>query len=590
MYTCPADCGTFTNGDAPAEVMNILSGAHEHWSDADTKTFLGGDEDSFVVYNFSTKSITKQGRCSTDSNPPNGCESGTSTPPPTTGGMQKCFYPDATVNGAPTGYTVWCASDYVDCREGSESGKSISLTGLSLGAPSSCESGWPSTTTTCPSGQYWSGSSCTTSTTPTPTTTTTASGSCSSELMGLLGDGCHSMGNAWFDGPMTQYVMPNTTTVQSCATTWVSGCSGGSSTTTGNAQCSAGFHFEYNEGASVICFSDGNHDQYQIDQGATISCSSASKSGCPGDTSTTPSSTCPSGEYWDSYSQSCMSEEATCSQGGGTWDSASNWCNMPDSSSCGADMYWDGYSCVPNSSPSTTCTYGQYWDSTTNSCMSEEAGCAQSGGTWDTGNNYCDMSGTSSGGTTATSCGSGTYWDGYSCVSSSSTTSGSSCTGDQYWDGYSCVSNTTTSTSCGSGQYWDGYSCVTDTTPTPTTCSSDMYWDGYSCVPNTTTTTTTCSSDQYWDGSACVTSSSGGGGGTYTGDPQTDCATAGGTWSSADNFCIMPGASVPSHVALAGFCPTGHMWNGSYCTLTTQTTQVKFTASVFKAFLSLFGI
>lgn len=59
-----------------------------------------------------------------------------------TSSMRKCFYPNASKNGTPVGYTVWCESDYVNCHEGSPSGASISLTGVSLGAPSSCESGW----------------------------------------------------------------------------------------------------------------------------------------------------------------------------------------------------------------------------------------------------------------------------------------------------------------------------------------------------------------------------------------------------------------------------------------------------------------
>jgi len=56
--------------------------------------------------------------------------------------MQRCFYKDATKNGAYIGYTVWCESDYNNCHEGSASGPSISLSGVSLGAPSQCESGW----------------------------------------------------------------------------------------------------------------------------------------------------------------------------------------------------------------------------------------------------------------------------------------------------------------------------------------------------------------------------------------------------------------------------------------------------------------
>lgn len=56
--------------------------------------------------------------------------------------MQRCFYPKAMMNGAPAGFTVWCLGDYNDCHEGSPSGRSIPNAGLSLGAPSSCESGW----------------------------------------------------------------------------------------------------------------------------------------------------------------------------------------------------------------------------------------------------------------------------------------------------------------------------------------------------------------------------------------------------------------------------------------------------------------
>jgi peptidoglycan hydrolase-like protein with peptidoglycan-binding domain len=56
--------------------------------------------------------------------------------------MYSCFYPNATINGTPPGYTVWCEYDYVNCHEGSPSGATVPLDGLSLGAPSSCESGW----------------------------------------------------------------------------------------------------------------------------------------------------------------------------------------------------------------------------------------------------------------------------------------------------------------------------------------------------------------------------------------------------------------------------------------------------------------
>ena len=128
-----------------------------------------------------------------------------------TSSMSRCFYPNATIDGTPPGYTVWCESDYYNCHVGEPSGASISLSGLALGAPSTCESGWSGGSTggsttgsecrsqtsqsacsavsgcywytgysgsycdssgssassgsgggssSCPSGQYWSGSAC----------------------------------------------------------------------------------------------------------------------------------------------------------------------------------------------------------------------------------------------------------------------------------------------------------------------------------------------------------------------------------------------------------------------------------------------
>jgi len=56
--------------------------------------------------------------------------------------MTKCFYPNATINGTSPGYTVWCEGDYYNCHKGDPNGESISLTGLQLGAPSWCETGW----------------------------------------------------------------------------------------------------------------------------------------------------------------------------------------------------------------------------------------------------------------------------------------------------------------------------------------------------------------------------------------------------------------------------------------------------------------
>lgn len=114
---------------------------------------------------------------------------------------------------------------------------------------------------------------------------------------------------------------------------------------------------------------------------------------------------------------------------------------------CPTEQYWDGTVCVSNSTTDTT---------------SMSTVCAQAGGTWNTSTNYCQMPTTNtcssgqywytppSGGagycmsSTSTTCSSGQYWNGSACVSSSTTTSGSaSCTSGQYWDGTVCVTSPT---------------------------------------------------------------------------------------------------------------------------------------------------
>jgi len=82
-----------------------------------------------------------------------------STSGSTTGSMERCFYPNATIDGAAPGYTVWCESDYYNCRQGDPNGATVSTTGLALGAPSACESGWGSGGDSCAS--YGSQSACT---------------------------------------------------------------------------------------------------------------------------------------------------------------------------------------------------------------------------------------------------------------------------------------------------------------------------------------------------------------------------------------------------------------------------------------------
>ncbi len=376
----------------------------------------------------------------------------------------------------------------------------------------------------CGYNEYWSGSACVPSTTQT-TTNTMVTGSCSSELIGLLGSGCHSMGGGWFSEDMTRYVLSNSQIVRSCAVEYVSGCSGGSTQTS-----------------------------------------------------------CPSGQYWN------------------------------------------GTACV------TSTTSGSTYGSECRSQSSQSACSTVSGCYWYTGysGSYCDSAGSAA--TSGSSCPSGQYWNGSSCVTSTTQTS---CGSGQYWNGSSCVTSTTQD--CPSGQYVNGACAYSSST---TACPSGQYWNGSSCV---TTSTTDCTSGQYWNGSSCVSSTettTTGTSGTYSATNMAqDCANAGGTWDSAANYCNMPSSSstytapsssgtytppadstytAPSsgtYTAPADstytapstesytppptttesapvsylFCPEGHDWNGAYCTLSPPSTAERYMANVWSALRSLFS-
>jgi hypothetical protein len=88
----------------------------------------------------------------------------------------------------------------------------------------------------------------------------------------------------------------------------------------------------------------------------------------------------------------------------------------------------------------------------------------------------------------STSCGTGYYWNGSTCVQNIP-----NCGTNQYWNGSYCVTNIP---NCSYNQYWNGSSCVNNIP----TCSYNQYWNGSSCVNNIPT----CSYNQYWNGSQCV--------------------------------------------------------------------------------------
>ncbi|MBI2627221.1 MAG: hypothetical protein HYW77_03180 [Parcubacteria group bacterium] len=315
------------------------------------------------------------------------------------GGMYSCFYPNATKNGTSPGYTIWCEKDYFNCHEGSKTGPSISLDGLSLGAPSSCESGWPTTTYTpyptyssyptpgsCPSGYHYHGesggfcmndqenyggtcyNSAGTSKISCPVQPTYSPGpgssSCSSSLVNLLGTGCHwmysdSSGRGIFcDGPMSKSAKEGDTVT-------TAGCSGGGTyspyptytyTYTPSPSCPSGQWWDY----------------------STSSCKSTTVNDSPYPTSTytyTPSPSCPSGQWWDYSTSSCKSTTVSDSP-----YPTSTYTYTPPPS-CSSDQYWDGSACVTNPTP-----YPTYSESPPPTSMMYNsymlAHCQQLGRTW----------------------------------------------------------------------------------------------------------------------------------------------------------------------------------------------------------------
>lgn len=193
--------------------------------------------------------------------------------------------------------------------------------------------------------------------------------------------GCTTAGGTW-DATAMYCKMPGSTTGSgswsSCNSTqyWNgTACvamSTSGSTGSGSTSCGAGYNWN---GSSCV-----------------TSCSSGQYwTGTSCQTSTTGGSTsCPSGQYWSGTSSSCVSSMS--------------------GSSCTSGQYWNGSACVSSSSTdmSTQCaTAGGSWNSSSNYCQmpsstsgsssysteSMISGCASAGGTW-TGT-YCRMPGMS---------------------------------------------------------------------------------------------------------------------------------------------------------------------------------------------------
>lgn len=210
---------------------------------------------------------------------------------------------------------------------------------------------------------------------------------------------------------------------------------------------------------------------------------SATTAGCTGayspypSYSYTPTPSCPSGQLWDSVTNSCRTNTTSCAPG--------YYLANPNDTSC-----------TPISSTSpTSCPSGQWWDTATSSCKSSTT-------TGYCGDHVCGSGETST--SCYSDCGGGTSYTPYPTTSY---TPYPSCPSGQWWDSAtsSCKSTTSTYTytpapSCPASQYWNGTSCIdnvtTTYTPYPTTdpsascTSSGGTWNGSSCVYPTPVPTT----------------------------------------------------------------------------------------------------
>lgn len=465
--------------------------------------------------------------------------------------MKSCFYPNTTKDGKHVGWTIWCESDYVNCHYGEPSGKAFDTTGVSLGAPSSCESGWTTggsgggcwtymNETACRGGTQcrWTipGSASNAYVTPycePISTVTTGTMQCSDgkdndsdgQIDYPLDTGCYGKEDPdeAYSGTTTPYAGDANSCPSFAYSRWDSK---GARYCQLNAErkCDYAYPSYMTNGANYKVEScptteptgsNGGCGMYVTDATCRVMSAcrwevSASGTGGWCTTSsatggTTGSTSCVSGQYWNG--SSCVTSSTTqyssdpataCVQAAGSWNSTTSYCTMPNQSSCPSGQYWSGSACVSTST--TDCTSGQYWNGS--ACVASSA-------------------------TTASSCSSGQYWNGSSCVANSSSTtdyssmqSGCASAGGT-WNSTSnyCnmppTSSPSYSTSCPSGQYWSGSACVTSTPPATPTCASGEYWNGNSCQTSSTapssppppspTVSTSCPSGQYWDGGACVT-------------------------------------------------------------------------------------
>ncbi|MEK7607586.1 MAG: hypothetical protein AAB484_01495 [Patescibacteria group bacterium] len=291
--------------------------------------------------------------------------------------------------------------------------------------------GMTTNTSSCPMAQYWNGTACVNS--------TTVSGGCSSPSAQTQSACLATPECNWFNNACS----PTTSNPQSCpsgqywnGSACVNSGSGGCGSYTNQASCvSASQTCNWNTSGSngwcqqaTAVSSCGN---YICESGETTSCPNDCRSytSCPpgqywytppsGGTgycmSSTSGTVCSSGQYWNGTA--CVANTTTstdpsagCAQAGGTWNSSTSYCQMPNmtgNTSCSSGQYWSGTACVTSSPTTGQCSTDHYWNGT--ACQS----------------NTMPSSNTTMPSSSGTACSSGQYWNGTACVSSTpSDTSG----------------------------------------------------------------------------------------------------------------------------------------------------------------------
>ena len=455
------------------------------------------------------------------------------TIPTTTGGgttsMQKCFYPNASKNGAPVGYTVWCESDYVNCHEGSPSGASISLTGVSLGAPSQCESGW----TGGPSGScnynnycdtWESKATCPVECANGPGTYTT--GTCNNnnfcdtwESAASCPSECGSTGGGTTDGVPATPTGVTATAPSSGSSVEIRWTDSSTNETYFKIWRQAGGSWAF---LTQVTSSNGpttntttTHTDTNVPSGSVnYQIQACNTSGCSldsivattwvaggGGTTTTTTTT----------NTNTTTSSPACSDGRD--NDGDGQTDYPSDTGCYSSADTDeAYYPTGSGGASTTC------DSALVALLGD--GCHQMY-TDSSGNSvYCDgpMTKSAKSGDSATTAG---------CIGSGGgTTSGSSCPSGQYWNGSACVNTSTTD--CTSGQYWNGSACVSSSPS-----SSSSYCGNSICEAGVGETASSCIADC---GSTSGGSNNYGSCGSAT--TQSSCTSQTNCyWNSGSNYC-----------------------------------------------------